>query len=198
MSQTKKQGSLTIALLPSVILYVSAIVLFALTREDLGGTIHYWEVLVAVAAVISLLSGWGQTYAANRSHLMYLIKQIIHWGLLLGVLYLFQTQGITAALGDQKYTVVLLTLLSMTAIFAGLYIDFKALFFGAFMAICTYLLAAPANVSILEPIGKTLRIADPQTKPLTMIIVMGLIAFVAGALVLISVRGSIMAKRNRA
>ncbi|AFL73844.1 hypothetical protein [Thiocystis violascens] len=198
MSKSAKQGSLLVALLPSVILYVGAIVLLALTRESLGGTVHYWEIFVAVVAVISLLSGWGQTYAANRSYLMYLIKQFIHWGLLIGVLWMFQTQGISSALGDQKYTLVLLYLLSMSAIVAGLYIDFKALFFGAFMAICTYLLAAPANVSILEPIGKTLRIADPQTKPLTMIIVMGVIAFVAGALVLISVRGSIMAKRSRA
>ncbi len=126
-----------------------------------------------------------------------IIKQIIHWGLLLGILWMFQTQGISAALGDQKYTLVLLYLLSMAAITAGLYLDFKALFFGAFMGICTYLLAAPTNVAILDPIGRTLRIADPQTKPLTMIIVMGLIAFVAGAFVLISLRGSIRAKRSR-
>lgn len=186
-----------IALLPSVILYVSAIVLYALTREDLGGTIHYWEIFVAVVAVVTLLSGWGQTYATNRSYLMYMIKQVLHWGLLIGVLWLFQTQGISAALGDQKYTLVLLYLLSSAAIVAGLYLDFKSLFFGAFLGLCTYLLAAPANVAILEPIGKTLRIADPQTKPLTMVIVLGIIGFVAGFLVLISIRGSIMAKRNR-
>ncbi len=195
---TKKQGSLTMALLPSIILYVCAIVLVLLTRESLGGMVHYWETFVALVAVISLLSGWGQTYAANRSYLMYLVKQIIHWGSLLTVLWLFQTYGISTTLGDAKYTLALLALLSMTAVLAGLYIDFKAIFFGVFIGICTYLLAAPANIAILKPIGDRLHIADATTKPLTMIIVMGLIAFVASALVLISLRGSIMAKRNRA
>lgn len=197
MSTPVKQSSLMLALLPSVILYVCAVVLVALTREDLSGTARYWEIFVALTAVISLFSGWGQATAANRSHFLYLVKQIVHWSLLMGVLWLFQTQGIGAALGAQKYTLVLLYLLSMTAILAGLYLDFKAIFFGAFIGLCAYLLAAPANVAILKTIGDALRIADAQTKPLTMIIVIGIVAFVASALVLISLRGSIMAKRSK-
>jgi hypothetical protein len=192
-----KQSSLTIALLPSVILYACTIVLVALTRENLGGTVHYWEFLVPLVAVISLFSGWSQAYVRNNSRFMYLIKQILHWGLLMGLLWLLQVQGITTTLGDQKYTLALLYLLSLTALLAGLNLDLKQLFFGAFLALCTYLLAAPANVAILKPIGDALRITDAQSKPLTMIIVMGLIAFAASALVLMSTRGSVMAKRTR-
>lgn len=197
VSKSVKQGSLMMALLPSFILYASTIILVALTRGDLGGTIKYWEFMVPLAALISLMSGWGPTYARNASRFSYLIKQIVHWGLLLGLLWLLQTQGVTAALGAPKYTLVLLYLLSLTIILGGFYLDLKQVLFGAFLGFCAYLLAAPANIAILKPIGETLRIADPQSKPLTMILVVGLIAFAVNAVFVMGTRGAVIAKRTR-
>ncbi|MBK1641600.1 hypothetical protein CKO12_06845 [Chromatium okenii] len=196
MSKAVKQSSLMTALLPSFILYTSTIILVALTRGDLGATVKYWEFMVPLTAVISLISGWGVAYSRNASRFTYLIKQILHWGVLMGLLWLLQTQGIATALSG-KYTLVLLYLLSMTVIFAAFYLDTKQLFFGAFLAFCAYLMAAPANVAILKPIGEMLRIADAQSQPLTMIAVVGLIAFALNAVFVMGTRSAVIAKRAR-
>jgi hypothetical protein len=184
------------ALLPSFILYASTVILVALTRGDLGGTTKYWEFMVPLTAVISLMSGWGVAYARNNSRLMYLIKQILHWGVLMGLLWLLQTQGVVTTLGA-KYTLVLLYLLSMTVIFAAFYLDTKQIFFGTFLAFCTYLMAAPANVAILKPIGDMLRITDAQSQPLTMIAVVGLIGFALNAVFVMGTRSAVISKRAR-
>jgi hypothetical protein len=164
-AKSTDQGSLMMALLPSVILYVAAVVLISLTREDTSGTIQYWETFVPVVAFISLLSGFGHAYMRNQSYAFYTLKQVIHWGLVIGLLWLLHTQGVRASLDDQKYLLLLLYLLGLAALLAGLHMDWKFVFFGAFLAFCTYLLAAPENAAILAPIGETFGIANAQEKP---------------------------------
>lgn len=198
MSNSAKQSSFLLALLPLVILYAGAAVLVVLSRDGLGGMVQYWEFFVPVVAVISLMSGWGQAYVNGNSRLMYLIKQIIIWGLLIAILWMFQTLGITSALGDQKYALVLLALLVLTAITVGLALDFKLFFFGIFLAAGAYLLAVPADTTILTTVGEIFRIAEPQNKPQTIVATMALVGFVISAFFLVSVRGAIMAKRIRA
>lgn len=197
MSTSAKQGSLTLALLPSVILYVVAVTLILLTRDGTSGILPYWQAFVLLAAFISLLSGFRQAYINDRSRLMYFIKQVIHWGALIGALWLWQTQSVTSGMGEAKYTLVLMYLLAVSSITAGLYLDFRTLFFGIYMGICAYLLTASANLAILAPIGKTLHVANPTTKPLTMIALMALVAFVLSTFFLLTQRGSVAAKRSR-
>jgi hypothetical protein len=189
------QGSLMVALLPSVILYVAAVVLIMLTREDVTGTIPYWETFVPVVAFISLLSGFGQAYLRDQSYLFYTLKQILHWGIVIGLLWLLHTHGVRAALDDQKYLLVLLYLLGLATLLAGLHMDWKFIFFGAFLAFCTYLLAAPENTAILASIGETFGIANAQDRPMTMIIGTAVVAFLASTMVLIGTRGATLSKR---
>jgi hypothetical protein len=189
------QGSLMMALLPSVILYVGAVVLIALTREDAAGTVPYWETFVPFVAFISLLSGFGQAYVRDQSYIFYVFRQILHWGIVIGLLWLLHTHGVRAALDDQKYLLILLYLLGLASLLAGLHMDWKFIFFGAFLAFCTYILAAPENVAILAPIGETFGIANAQDKPLTMIIGTAVVAFLASTLILIGMRGAILSKR---
>lgn len=189
------QGSLMMALLPSVILYVGAVVLIVLTRQDAVRTIPYWEGFVPVVAFISLLSGFGQAYIRDQSYLLYILKQIFHWGLLIGLLWLLHTHGVRAALDDQKYLLMLVYILALGALLAGLHMDWKFVFFGAFLAFCAYLIAAPENTAILAPIGDTFGIADAPSKPQTMIIGTGVVAFLASTLLLIGMRGAILSKR---
>ena len=198
MSNSAKQSSFLLALLPLVILYVGAAVLVLLSRDDLGGTVRYWEFFVPVVAVISLMSGWGQAYVNGNSRLMYLIKQLISWGLLIAILWMFQTLGIVSALGDQKYALVILALLVLTAILVGISLDFKLFFFGLFLAASAYLLAVPADTTILTTVGDIFRITDPQNKPQTIVVTMALVGFVVSAFFLVSIRGAILAKRIRA
>lgn len=194
-TKSTDQGSLMMALLPSVILYVAAVVLIALTRGDATGTIPYWETFVPVVAFISLLSGFGQAYVRDQSYLFYTLKQVLHWGIVIGLLWLLHTHGVRAALDDQKYLLVLLYLLGLATLLAGLHMDWKFVFFGAFLAFCTYILAAPENVAILAPIGETFGIANAQDKPMAMMIGTAVAAFLASTLVLIGMRGAILSKR---
>lgn len=192
-----KQSPLMLALLPLVILYVCAVVLVALSREDLGGTLSYWEFFIPIVAVISLISGWGNAYVRGQWSLFYLIRQILSWGLFVGMLWLLQEQGVPEALGDQKTTLTLVFLLALVSVLVGMQLDWKLFVFGVFLAICAYLLADPAHVAMLTPIGDRVGIEDAQSKPLTMIIGMGTVAFVISLFILLSMRGAIMAKRVR-
>lgn len=194
-AKSTDQGSLMIALLPSVILYVAAVVLIALTRDDVSRTLPYWETFIPVVAFISLLSGFGQAYVRDQSYLVYILKQVLHWGIIIGLLWLLHTHGVRTALDDQKYLLVLLYLLGLGTLLAGLHMDWKFIFFGAFLALCTYVLAAPENTVVLGTIGETFGITDAQNKVMPMIIGLAVTAFLAGTLVLIGMRGAILSKR---
>jgi hypothetical protein len=191
-------GSLFVALIPSIVLYVAAVVLFSLTRQDLAESIHYWEIFVPAVALIALISGFGQAYVRGQTTVGYMLIQIIHWGILIGLLWILHTHGIRATLGDQKYLVILLYLLALTSLLAGLHMDWKFMFFGAFVAFCTYLIAAPENAAILTPIGEAFGIADAQNKPMGFMIGTAVVAFLASTLVLIGTRGAVLSKKASA
>lgn len=197
MSNSSKQGSLMLALLPLVILYVCTVILFALTREDLGGTVGYWEYFVPVVAFISLIGGWGTAYARGQWRLFYLIKQAIIWGAFIGMLWMLQGLGYDSALGDQKTTVLVASLLALVSVLVGMQLDWKMFFYGAFLGLCAYLLADPSHSGVLMQLGDRFGVEDAQSKPLTMVSGLAVLAFVVSFFILLSVRGSIMAKRNR-
>lgn len=183
-----KQSSLMMALLPSLVLYLSAFVLIFLSREDLAGTMQYWEFFIPVVAVFSLMSGWGQAYAYNRSRLMYFIKQVLHWGALGGLLWLFNEIGVRDALTDNQYTIMQIYLLTFAALSAGLYLDFKLLFLAVFLFISVYSMTDPSHAVILTTIGEHIGMADAQNKPMTMMAALAGIGFAASALVLMMLR----------
>nr|WP_210424799.1 hypothetical protein [Marichromatium bheemlicum] len=187
-----------VAILPSLFLYVAAVILVFFAREDLAATTQYWEFFLPVVAFISIISGWGQAYAFDHSRLFYLIKQLLHWGAIAGLLWLLYDHGIRDTLSAEQYNLVQLYLLALGALLAGLYLDTKMLFFGAFIVCCAYLVADPANSAILTTVGDAFGVANAQDKPMTMIIAAALVAFVANLFVLIAMRGAIMAKRGRA
>ncbi len=197
MSSSSKQSSLMLALLPLLILYVGTVVLYALTREDASGTAVYWGYFVPVVAFIALITGWGNAFARGDSRLFYLIKQIIIWGAFIWVLMLLQKMGVETSLGGQKATVAIVMLLALVSLLDGLYLDAKMIFFGVFLGLCGYLLADPSHSAVLAKIGTTFKVVDAQNKPLTMIAVLGGVAFLVSVFLLFSVRGSIAAKRAR-
>lgn len=193
----KKQSSLMLSLLPIVILYVCTVALYALTREDVAGTAGYWEYFVPVVAFISIITAWGNAYARGDSRLFYLIRQVIIWGGFIWMLMLLQKAGVDASLGGQKTTLTLIMMTAMVAMLVGLYLDAKMFFYALFLGLCGYLLADPANTAVLAKIGDTLKIADAQSKPLTMVILLAVAAFLISIFLLLSTRGSIAARRSR-
>lgn len=187
--------SLPLALAPYIILFGAAVILLALAEDSLSATIPYWELMIPFAAFFSLLSGWGQAYVSNQSRLWYLIRQAIHWGALMGVLYLLQVFGVREALGDAKYLVFLLYVFGLGTLFAGLHSDLKLLFFGSFLIFCAYLLMVPTNNVVLATLGETFKIADATSKPMMMTLLVAGAAFIATFMILVSMRGAILSKR---
>ncbi|AHF03003.1 hypothetical protein MARPU_03285 [Marichromatium purpuratum 984] len=192
-----KQTPLMVAILPSVFIYVAAVILVLFARDDLASTTQYWEFFLPVVAFVSLLSGWSQAYALDRSRFVYMIKQILHWGAFGSLLWALQEHGVRDAITAEQFNLTQLYVLALAALVAGLYLDTRMFLFGLFIGCCAYVLADPANIAVLNPLGEALKIANPQEKPQTMIIAVAALAFVASFLVQLSTRGAIMAKRAR-
>jgi hypothetical protein len=192
----KKQCPLLVALLPLVFLYACAVVLVILSRNDLAGTVHYWEFFVPVVAFIALLSGWNNAYARGHSRLVYLIKQLIVWGILIGGIWLMQTLGVTTGLGADKTAIGLMCILALVSVLVGLQMDLKLLLFGLFLGLCAYLLGSPANTAILAPIGQQVGIMDAPNRPLTMITGIAFAAFIVSAFLFMVVRMVATGKRR--
>lgn len=184
-----------ISLLPLLVLFGATLALFWLSQQDMTATYKYWEFFVPVVAVLSLVSGWGQAYVSDNSRLWYVFKQFVQWGLLIGLLYILNTQGIRALMNDQQYTSIVLYLLAFTTLIAAVQMDFRLIFFGIFLLFCAYVIMSPANNPTLIGVGDFFSIADPATKPLTVGIALGCTGFVASLFIHFMMRGAITSKR---
>jgi hypothetical protein len=193
---------LGLSLLPLLVLFAATVVLFWLSQRDMSGTYKYWEIFVPVVALVSLVSGWGQAYANNNNRLWYVLRQVIHWGAVIGLLYLLNTQGYRELLTDQQYTALMIYLLALGALLASVQLDIKLVFFAVFLAYCAFLVAVPDNNPALVSAGEVFGISDPQTKPVMVTSALAAVGFVASIFVLFAMRGAIIArhavkKRNK-
>ncbi|WP_338074160.1 hypothetical protein [Halochromatium glycolicum] len=193
--RNRYQSPLLIALLPQIVLFVCAVVLFWLSQKDMAGTIKYWEYFVPVIALISLVSGWSQSYLSNEVRAWYLIKQVVHWGALFALLFVMNNEGLRGAIDAQQYTTVVIYLIAFATLLAAIHMDFKLFFFSLFLVFCAYLLAAPADNAMLAYIGDTFGIDGAQSKALSISIGVAVVGFIASTFVLLSMRGALLTKR---
>lgn len=193
--RSRYQSSLLVALLPQVVLFVSAVLLFWLSQKDMAGTIKYWEYFVPVIALISLVSGWSQSYLSNEVRAWYLIKQVVHWGALFALLFVMNNEGLRGAIDAQQYTTIVIYLIAFATLLAAIHVDFKLFFFSLFLVFCAYLLAAPSDNLMLAYIGETFGIDGAQSKTLTITVGVAVVGFIASTFVLLSMRGALLTKR---
>lgn len=188
---------LPVTLLPLLVLFAATVLLFWLTQKGMSGTDRYWEIFIPVVAVVSLLSGWTQAYVASDNRLWYLVRQVVHWGALIGLLYLLNSQGYRELLSDQQYTVLMIGLLAVGTLLAAVQMDIKLIFFSVFLGFCAFLIAVPTDNPTLIATGNLLGIAEPQTKPVLVSSAVALSGFVASIFVVFMMRGAVVAKRAR-
>ena len=179
----RESSPLILSVLPVLVLFAGAATLFWLSTQDLARTVQYWEIFVPVVAVLSLFSGWTQVQALESNRLWYLLKQFIHWGGVIAVLYLFNAVGFRDLLNDQQYTVILIGFLSMGTLLAAIQMDYKLIIFAVFLAFCTYVLFLPADNSVLIWTGNLFRITDPGTNPAVVAAAAAGVGFVASLIV---------------
>ena len=182
-SAQNEPSPLIISVLPLLILFGAAAALFWLSNEDLAGTFKYWEVFVPVVAILSLFSGWGRSQIRGDRPLWYLIRQFVHWGTVIGLLYLFNVVGFRELLTDQQYTVILLAVLAAATLLVAIHMDFKLVLFALFLAFCAYVIFVPSDNAALAKVGNLFRIADPQTKPAIVIAALAAAGFVASLVI---------------
>lgn len=195
-STTSRGGnSLLLSLAPLLFLYGAVFALYALTSFGISGSYRYWEFFIPVLALISLGSGWGQAYLNDNSRLWYLIRQLVHWGALIGLVYILNTQGIRMLMNEHQYTILLVYLVAFGSVLAAIQMDMKMIFFAAFMVYCAFLIAVPDNNPALIQLGETFNVADAQNKPFMMTAWVALAGFVASLFIRTSMRGAISAKR---
>jgi len=184
-----------LAALPLLALFAAAVLLFWLSESKMEGAFRYWEIFIPIVAVVSLVSGWSQAYLSGNSRLWYVIKQAVHWGALIALLYVLNTHGIRALMSAQQYTAVLIYLLAFGTVLAALHMDFKLLIFGLFLAFCAYVIAVPTANPALALVGDTFHIADAQTNPAMASLWVAGIGLVASLFVLVMMRAATMSKR---
>jgi hypothetical protein len=178
------RSPLILSILPLLILFGAAATLFWLSTQDPAGTYKYWEIFVPVVAVLSVFSGWNQSQMMGTGRLWYLIRQFIHWGAVIGLLYLFNVVGFREMLSDQQYTVILVGVLAVATLLAAIQMDFMLVLFALFLAFCTYVYFAPSDNAALTAVGGVFRIADPQTNAATVTAVLAAAGFIASLIIL--------------
>lgn len=188
---------LPVTLVPLLVLFAATVLLFWLSQKDMAGTYRYWEIFIPVVAVASLLSGWTQAYVSSDNRLWYLVRQAVHWGALIGLLYLLNSQGYRELLSDQQYTALMIYLLALGTLLAAVQMDIKLIFFSVFLAFVAFLVAVPSDNPTLIATGNLLGIAEPQTKPVLISSAVAVSGFIASIFVVFIMRGAVITKRAR-
>lgn len=111
------------------------------------------------------------------------------------MLYVLNTQGTREVMSDQQYTAIVLYLLGFTTLVAAIHMDVKLVFFGIFLVYCAYLIAVPTDNPTLAGVGRLFGITEPQSKPMTVTVYLGVVGLVASLIVQFMMRGAITSKR---
>jgi len=182
-----EQSPMILSVLPLLILFGAAASLFWFSAKDFAETFRYWEIFLPAVAVLSLFSGWSQCQAQGDGRIWYLLKQFIHWGTVIGLVYVFNVIGFRDMLSDQQYTVLLVSILAAATLLAAIHMDFKVILFALFLAFCAYVMFVPTDNLLLDRAGGLLRIDDPQGNSPVVIAALAGAGFVASLILLFMV-----------
>jgi hypothetical protein len=119
--------------LPYIAIYGISIWLIALTNRDPAAAYPNWQWFIPLVALVSIIGGWRRMERAGGSVMLYLFKQVLHWGALMLVLYLLFLPGVDQLLSADSNGFVVIYLLGLTALLSGIYLDWKMAVFGLFL-----------------------------------------------------------------
>ena len=119
--------------LPYIAIYAIAIWLIALTNSNPTAAYPKWEWFIPLVALVSVIGGWKSMDRAGNNFLVYLLKQALHWGALLFVLYMLFLPDVEHFLSADSHGFVVVFLLGLTALLSGIYLDWKMALFGLFL-----------------------------------------------------------------
>jgi cell division protein FtsW (lipid II flippase) len=119
--------------LPYLVLYVAAIGLVAMTAHDAAEMSTYWQLFIPLVALVSILGGWRWAGTSSADRWTYIVRQILHWAVLILVLRLLYAHAVQDFLNDEQSAFVTIYLIGLAAVLSGIYIDWKMALFGTFL-----------------------------------------------------------------
>jgi hypothetical protein len=126
---------LLLAVVPYVALYVFAIWLVALT-DDNADPVRIrmlWQWFIPAVGLIAIGGGWQGMKTSAGGLRPYLIRQVLHWVATLVVIHLLFGETLQAFLTTEVHGFVAIYVLGLSAILAGIHMDWKMALFGLFL-----------------------------------------------------------------
>ncbi len=124
---------LLLILVPYVALYAIAIWLVAMTDSNPDRATGLWEWFIPAVGLVGIVGGWHRMRSSGGGIPQYLIKQILHWGATLGVIYLLFWPTVLVFLTAETHGFVAIYIVGLAAILAGVHLDWKMGLFGLFL-----------------------------------------------------------------
>nr|WP_207161414.1 hypothetical protein [Rhabdochromatium marinum] len=120
--------------LPYIILYITTIVLVAMTDREPTEAVIKWLWFIPAVALVAIVGGW-KYHAGDtpKSRALYLVRQVLHWAALAIVVHYFFTKDLLHFLNAETDGVMMIFLLGLTAMLAGIHADWKMALFGGFL-----------------------------------------------------------------
>ncbi len=124
---------LLLAVAPYVALYAVAIWLVAMTDSNPDRASSLWKWFIPAVGLIAIYGGWQRMQSSGAGISQYLTKQILHWGATMGVIYLLFWPTVLVFLTAESHGFVAIYILGLSAILAGVHLDWKMGLFGLFL-----------------------------------------------------------------
>jgi hypothetical protein len=145
---------LLLANAPYIVLYGIAVVLIAMTDHNPATAKPSWNYFIPLVGLVSTLSGWRQNAGQDwGSRSRYLLRQVLHWGSLLLVVWLLFRQDVQYVLTAESDGFVLIYLLGLASILGGIYLDWKLALFGLFLIVSGVIIAFLTDNALLIAVG---------------------------------------------
>jgi len=122
-----------LANVPYVVLYAVAIWLVAVTNSNPAQASIYWKLFIPVVGLVATIDGWKYAGPTSRDKTAFVVKQVLHWGVLLIVVNLLFLQSMLQFLNAENHGFVIIYLLGLAASLSGIHLDWKMAIFGAFL-----------------------------------------------------------------
>jgi hypothetical protein len=119
--------------LPYLVLYVAGIGLVAMTSHDAAGMSIYWQMFIPLVALASILGGWRWAGEGSSERWTYILRQVLHWGVLVLVIRLLYAHAVEDFLNDEQAAFVTIYVIGLGAVLSGIYLDWKMALFGFFL-----------------------------------------------------------------
>jgi hypothetical protein len=118
---------------PYVLLFVAVIVGIAFTDMRLDFAPLYWQILIPIFGVVALVIGWSGAGDDSKARTAFVIKTVLHWGALFGVVQLLYLPQLQAVLNAEVTGLQIIFLLGLTAFLSGVHGNARMSVIGLFL-----------------------------------------------------------------